>query len=89
LLLEYITAFGSNLTRLNVFIQQSLQRQQGSMQASPAQRWSEVIDDHGMAATLGLGSLPRIIDDERIYMGNWGKGQCWPTGVTQSNRLAW
>ena len=44
------------------------------MQPSPAQRWRQVVKDHGLAAALGLGTFPRIIDDEGIEVG--GRTEC-------------
>ena len=44
------------------------------MQASPAQGWGEVVKNHGLAAPLGLGAFPRIVDDEGIEVGHGPQG---------------
>ena len=59
------------------------------MQASPTQRWGEVIDDHRLPATFRLGSFTGVIDDERIEMGDGIQDELRPAVPAQSNALAW
>ena len=48
------------------------------MQAGPTQGRCEVIENHRLGAALGLGALPRVIDDEGVDVGH---GPQCPFGV--------
>ena len=64
----------AHLAGFPVLIQQGLQLLQLTVQAGPAQGWGEVVEDHGLAAALGLGPLARIIHDEWIEVGQGAQG---------------
>ena len=58
--------FTAELTGLPILIQQNLKSLQCPMQACPSEGRCQVIEDHCLAASLGLGSLAWIVDDEGI-----------------------
>ena len=53
-----------------VLINQSLEFPQVAMESCTTKRWGEVIEDHRLGTALGLGALTRVIDDERIEVGD-------------------
>ena len=55
------------------------------MQACPSQRWCQVIEDHGLSPAFRLGSLPWIVDDEWVEMGNCIEDKLWPTARAQAD----
>ena len=59
------------------------------MQPSPAKRRSQVIKDHGMSATFGLGSFPRVVDDEGIEVRDRTERQGRATARAESDGLTW
>ena len=64
----------AHLAGFPILIQQGLQLLQLTVQAGPAQGWGEMVEDHGLAAALGLGPLARIIHDEWIEVGQGAQG---------------
>ena len=48
-----------------------------------------MVEDHGLAAALGLGTLPRVVDNEWIEMGHGAEGQLGEAGATEAQPLAW
>ena len=58
--------FTAELTGLPKLIQQNLKSLQRPIQARPPQGRCQVIEDHRLAAPLGLGALAGIVDDEGI-----------------------
>ena len=58
------------------------------MQSRPTERRREMVEDHCMPAPFGLGSLPGIVDDERIQMGNGPQRQTGRAGSTEADRFA-
>ena len=58
--------FTAELTGLPILIQQHLKSLQCAMQACPSEGRCQVIEDHRLAAALGLGTLAGIVDDEGI-----------------------
>ena len=89
-LLFQVAATGrSHLTRFHQLIQQSLEPLERAMQSSAAEGRREVIHHHGMATALGLRSLPRVIDDERIEMGDGPERQLGRTARAETHGFAW
>ena len=82
------SAFRSELASLPVFIEQGLQGLEIAVKSSPSQGWGEVIEDHGLAAALGLAALARIVHDEGIEMGQGPKRPFRETLLREAHGLA-
>ena len=58
------------------------------MQACPSEGWRQVIEDHRLAAALGLGTLAGIVDDEGIKVWQRPQGPLRKTAGGQPQSLA-
>ena len=58
------------------------------MKSSPSQGWGQVIEDHGLAAALGLAALAGIVHDEGIEMGQGPKRPFWEAVLREAHGLA-
>ena len=50
-----------------VLVEQLLQLGHLAVGVGPGHRRHQVVDDHRVRAALGLGPLPRVVDDERVH----------------------
>ena len=70
------------------FIDQSFQLGESGVAAAARQGRDQMIDDHGTAAPLGLGSFARVVDDEGIEDRQAAEGCLRPAMIGQRDCLA-
>ena len=70
------------------FVGQLLQVAQRAIGLGAGQRRHQVIDDHGLRASLGLRTLTRVVDDERIDVGQRAEQGIRPACIGQPYPLA-
>ena len=49
-----------------VLVEQLLQSRDVPVGFGAGHRWNEVVDQRGVGAALGLGALPRVVDQKRV-----------------------
>ncbi|MNI22304.1 hypothetical protein D3C73_758560 [compost metagenome] len=74
--------------RFVILVGQQLQVAQRPVGFCSGQRWHQVINDHCLRAPLGLGALARIVDDERVDIGQRPEQRVRPAVFRQANALA-
>ena len=82
-------ALRTELAGFPVLIEQGFEGLKVPMQASPAQGRREVVEDHGLAAALGLAALSWIVHDEGIEVGHGAEGPFRETLLREAHGLAW
>ena len=61
---------------------------QGPVGFGAGERRGEMIDDDGSGAALGLGAFARVIDDERVKLGQRDRARFGPAFVRERGGLA-
>ena len=79
---------GSTAGGVVIFVDQRLEVLQRTVALGAGQRRRQVIDDDGADAALGLRSLARIVDDERIEMRHRAEDGFRIAGFRQRQSLA-
>ncbi|MNZ51945.1 hypothetical protein D3C78_697770 [compost metagenome] len=74
--------------RLVVLVGQQFQVTQGPIGFGAGQRRHQVVDDHRLGAALGLGTLARVVDDERVDVRQRAEQGVRPAAVGQADALA-
>ena len=74
--------------RLVIFVDQTLQLGQRPVGFGAGQRRRQMIDDHRGRAPLGLAALARIVDDERVDVGQGTQSRLREAPLGQRQRLA-
>ena len=80
-LFQHLGPLPPQLSYLHQFVEQSLQPLQWSVQPSTTQGRREMVQHHGVTATLGLGPFAWVVDDEGVEMWDGAEGQPGAAGI--------
>ncbi|MCY1411359.1 hypothetical protein D9M71_267440 [compost metagenome] len=72
-----------------VLVGQQFQMAQRAVGLGPGQRRHQVVDNHRLGPSLGLGALARVIDNKGIDVGHRPKQCIRPALFGQAHALAW
>ena len=71
-----------------ILVDERLELGEGPMDLGPGHRRRQVVDDDRGGAALGLGALPRVVDDERVDERRRPERHLGPARGRQPERLA-
>ena len=64
--LQQLNPFSPDLTGLDQFIQQVLQKLQWTVQPCAPDRWRQMVENNRLTSPFRLGAFPGIVDDEGV-----------------------
>ena len=73
---------------LRILVEKLLELAERTVALGPGQRRRQVIDDNGARPPLRLGTLARIVDDERIEVGQGSQHRLRPTLLRERQGLS-